>query len=79
MRKEVQQYIKSKALLQRFLREQPHWYRKLARQPSDLQTFEIAALHYYQQTIPHKVEKITSSLEMATLMIHMFQAMRKND
>jgi hypothetical protein len=44
-----------------------------------LQSFELAALHYYQQTIPHKVEKITSSLEMASLMLHMFQSMRQSD
>jgi hypothetical protein len=76
MRKEVVQYIKSKTLLQKFIREQPRWYRTLSRHPNELQAFELAALHYYEQTLPHKVEKIANSLEMASLMLHMFQAMR---
>ncbi|MBB5323804.1 SMC interacting uncharacterized protein involved in chromosome segregation [Anoxybacillus tepidamans] len=76
MRKEVVQYIESKKWLQKFIREQPRWYRTLARDPNKLQSFELAALQYYEQTIPHKVEKIANSLEMASLMLHMFKAMR---
>ncbi|WP_044893881.1 YlbE-like family protein [Bacillus alveayuensis] len=79
MRKEVQQYVQAKPILQKFIREQPRWYRQLARQPGDLQSFELAALHYYQQTIPHKVEKITSTLEMASFMLHILRSMRQND
>ncbi|MCZ0754216.1 YlbE-like family protein [Anoxybacillus sp. J5B_2022] len=76
MRKEVIHYIRSKKMLQKFIREQPRWYRTLAREPHKLHEFERAALHYYEQTIPHKVEKIANSLEMASLMLHMFRTMR---
>jgi hypothetical protein len=79
MRKEVRQYIKSKQILEKFIHEQPLWYRKLTRNPSDLESFELAALQHYQQTIPYKIEKISSSLEMASLMFHMFQSMRQTD
>ncbi|BDG35023.1 hypothetical protein HT574_02495 [Parageobacillus sp. VR-IP] len=76
MRKEVMQYIRQKKMLQSFIREQPRWYRLLSRYPHKLPSFELEALHYYKQTIPHKVEKIANSLQMASLMLHMFQAMR---
>ncbi|MBA2874111.1 YlbE-like family protein [Thermaerobacillus caldiproteolyticus] len=76
MRKEVMQYIQAKAMLKNFIREQPRWYRTLSRFPNELQSFELAALHYYEQTIPHKVEKIVNSLQMASLMLHMLQEMR---
>jgi len=76
MRTEVMDYIRAKKMLQAFLREQPKWYRTLAREPQKLANFERAALHYYEQTIPQKVEKIANSLGMASLMLHMLQAMR---
>lgn len=76
MRTEVMDYIRAKKMLQAFIREQPRWYRTLAREPQKLAGFEKAARHYYEQTIPQKVEKIAHSLEMASLMWHMFQAMR---
>lgn len=75
MRKEVIHYIQSKKMLQKFIREQPRWYRTLARDPNKLQAFELAALQYYEQTITHKVEKIANSLGIASLMLHMFQTM----
>ncbi|WP_027408252.1 YlbE-like family protein [Anoxybacteroides tepidamans] len=76
MRKEVVQYIQSKKMLQMFIREKPRWYRILSRDPSKLASFELKALEYYEQTLPHKVEKVANSLEMASLMLHMFQAIR---
>lgn len=76
MRKEVIQYIRTKKMLQSFIREEPRWYRLLSRYPHQLPSFEIAALHYYGQTIPHKVERIANSLQMASLMLHLFQAVR---
>lgn len=75
MRKEVMEYIKSKPELKQYLREQPIWYRKLARNPDDLKSFEISAMHYYKRTIPHRVEKISNGLQMASMMLSMFQAM----
>ena len=76
MRKEVMEYISQNKDFQRFIREQPMWYRRLSRNPQDIQAFEIAALHYYQRTIPHKVEKFTNSVQMASMMMSMFQAMK---
>jgi hypothetical protein len=76
MRKNVYEYLQSKPKLIQFLREKPIWYRKLTRNPDDLEQFELASMHHFKQTIPHKVEKFTTSVEMANMMLHMYQAMK---
>lgn len=75
MRKDIMDYIRADKELSRFLREQPMWYRKLSRNPNDLQLFEVSALHYYKRTIPDRVEKLSNGVQMATMMLSMFQGM----
>jgi len=79
MRKEVIEYLDGRKDLKQFVREQPLWYRKLSRNPYDLEALEIAALHYYKRTIPHQVEKISNGVQMAAMMFHMFQAMNNQN
>ncbi|KOO44112.1 YlbE-like family protein [Priestia koreensis] len=79
MRKDVYDYISSKSKLQQFIREQPIWYRTLTRDPTQLEKFELASLQYFKQTIPHKIEKFSNSVEMANVMLYMLQAMREQD
>jgi len=76
MRREVLDYLERQKDLKQFVREQPLWYRKLTRNPDDLQSLEIASLHYYKKTIPDQVEKISNSVQMASMMYNMFQAMK---
>ncbi|MEH7419269.1 YlbE-like family protein [Neobacillus drentensis] len=76
MRKDVLDYLERQKDLKQFIREQPQWYRKLTRNPYDIQALEIASLHYYKKTIPHQVEKFSNSVQMASMMYHMFQAMK---
>ncbi|WP_462409161.1 YlbE-like family protein [Neobacillus sp. Marseille-QA0830] len=75
MRRDVLEYIERQKDLKKFLREQPSWYRKLSRNPYDIQSFEIASLHYFKRTIPHQVEKFSNGVVMASMMYSMFQAM----
>lgn len=75
MRQEIIDYLNQNADLQKFVREQPIWYRKLSRNPHDLQKLEISSLHYYKKTIPHQVEKFSQSVQMASMMMSMFQMM----
>lgn len=75
MRKDVYMYVKQNKELLNFLREQPRWYKILMRNPNDIRKMEIAALHYYKRSIPHKVEKFTNGVQMASMMMSMFQAM----
>ncbi|WP_449539896.1 YlbE-like family protein [Ferdinandcohnia sp. Marseille-Q9671] len=79
MRKETYEYIQSKKKIQTFIRENPIWYRKLSRNPSDFQALEREAKAYFKQTFPHKVQKLNQSLEMASFMLQMYQGMRQND
>lgn len=79
MRSEVLEYLERQRDLKRFVREQPLWYRKLTRNPYDLQALEIASLHYYKKTIPHQVEKFSNGVQMASMMYSMFQAMKNQD
>ncbi len=79
MRKDVSEYLEQRKDLKQFIREQPLWYRKLTRNPYDLQSLEIASLHYYQRTIPHQVEKFSNGVQMASMMFHMFQSMQNQN
>lgn len=79
MRKDVLEYLERQKELKQFVREQPIWYRKLSRNPYDLQSLEIDSLHYHKKTIPHQVEKFSNSVQMASMMFNMFQAMKSQD
>ncbi|MDQ0860261.1 YlbE-like family protein [Bacillus sp. V2I10] len=79
MRKEIQEMIAADNELKKFLREQPYWYRKLARNPQDTESMKLAMMNYYQKTIPHKVAQFSNSVQMASMMLGMFQSMRQQD
>jgi len=77
MRQSVKEYVSQNQELQQFIREQPHWYRTLSRNPNDLEAFEVASLHYYKKTIPDHVQKFSNGVQMASMMVSMFQAMNQ--
>ncbi|MBO9130290.1 YlbE-like family protein [Bacillus sp. 165] len=79
MRQELVEYMQSKEELQKFIREQPQWYRKLSRNPHDREGFELAAMHYYKKTIPDRVSKFQNQLTMASIMLEMFQYMKQQN
>jgi YlbE-like protein len=74
MRPELYQYIQAKPILKNFIREQPIWYRKLSRNPNHLKTFENSSLQYYKMTLPDRIEQLTNSLQMASMMFHLLQS-----
>lgn len=79
MRKDVQEFILADKERKRFLREQPIWYRRLARKPDDLASFQLEMMDFYEKTIPHRVNQFTNGIQMAQMMMQMFQAMRTKD
>ncbi|KZZ82974.1 MULTISPECIES: YlbE-like family protein [Bacillaceae] len=79
MRQEIQEYIQSKPEITKFIREQPQWYRKLSRNPQALEEMNLAMMNYYQKTIPHKVAQFSNSIQMASMMLGMFQSMKQQD
>ncbi|MFS8629872.1 MAG: YlbE-like family protein [Bacillales bacterium] len=79
MRMEVAGYIFQQPLLRQYLRENPQWYRKLSRDPARLQQFEICAMHYFKRTIPDQIEKFSNGVQMASMLLGLFQAMNNHD
>ncbi|MBT2641141.1 hypothetical protein J7I80_02730 [Bacillus sp. ISL-41] len=75
MRKDVMEQLRSNKELIEFVRSQPNWYRKLSRDPREIYSAEIAALHHFEKTIPHKVQKFSNNVQMASMMMHMFSSM----
>jgi hypothetical protein len=75
MRKDLLERIQQRKDLQEFIRIQPQWYRKISRDPRELEAMEIAALHFYERTIPHQVQKFTNGVQMASMMMQMFANM----
>ncbi|MCY7760254.1 YlbE-like family protein [Bacillus spizizenii] len=79
MRKEVQEFISANEERKRFIREQTIWYRRLSRKPDDLSSFQLEMMDFYEKTIPHRVNQLTNGIQMAQMMMQMFQAMRTKD
>ncbi|MFD1735691.1 YlbE-like family protein [Bacillus salitolerans] len=79
MRQDIRSYIKNDTELTKYIREQPYWYRRLSRDPDQLNTFVLSSREHYRKTIPHKVQQFSEQLQMASMMINMFQVMREND
>ncbi|MEI4803061.1 YlbE-like family protein [Bacillus sp. NPDC077411] len=79
MRTELIEFVRSNEDLQKYIREQPYWYRKLSRNPSEKEAFELAAMQYFKKTIPDKVAKFQNQLSVASLMIDMFQYMKQQN
>ncbi|WP_456271653.1 YlbE-like family protein [Bacillus sp. AK031] len=78
MRKEVVDYIHSKQDLKNFIRVQPAWYRILAKNPHHLDKFEAASINHHEKTVHHQVQKFSNGVNMASMMMQMFQAMNES-
>lgn len=76
LRSELYDYIQNNEDLQKFIREQPIWYRKLSRDPLKIQEFELAMMQYYKKTIPDRVDKFQNQIQMASFLVEMFKSMR---
>lgn len=78
MRKELMDYISSNQELLNFLRIKPYWYRRLSRNPNQFEAFYIESQHFYGKTIPHRVEKFSNGVQLASFMMSMFQNMNQS-
>ena len=75
MRQNVYEYIQENEDLKKYLRIQPLWYKRLMRNPYELDTFETEAKYFFEKSIPHRVSKLSDSVQVASMMLQMFQAM----
>jgi hypothetical protein len=71
MRREIYEMIQMNPELKRYLREQPIWYRTLARHPEKLEHMQIEMMNRYRKTIPHKVSELSQSLQLISMMLGM--------
>lgn len=78
MRKQVVDLLTEHELKQ-FIRNEPIWYRKLTRNPLEVEAFKMAANQFYKRTFPQKFERAVNSIELAGMMLQMFQTMGNND
>lgn len=78
MRLEVYQYISSQPDLKRYLRMHPIWYRRLSRNPFQIQMLEEEANHFYGRTFPQRMEKLQNGIQLASMLIQMFPLNRFN-
>jgi hypothetical protein len=62
--------------LLKFIREQPYWYRKLSRGPLEVESFELAMMQHYKKTIPDRVNKLQSQVQLATFLVDIFRGMK---
>lgn len=75
MRKEVRVYLASRPDLKQFIRDYPMWYRRLSRNPNDINELEQQAKVYFGKTFPQKVERLQNNLNMTMMLIEMFRTM----
>ncbi|HJA40448.1 MAG TPA: YlbE-like family protein [Firmicutes bacterium] len=76
MRQDVWEVVLSNSDYHRFIQENPQWYRRLTRNPSDLDTLEISVKQYFKKSIPDRVGKLQQNVQLASMMIDLFQMMQ---
>ena len=51
------------------------WYRKLSRNPQLVEEMGTEALYHFEKSIPHRVDKLTNGVQVASIMLSMLQGM----
>ncbi len=74
MRHDLYEYIENNEDLINYLRIQPVWYKNLMRNPHLLEQFETEATYFFKKSIPHRVTKFSDGVQVASMMLNMFQA-----
>lgn len=74
MRKDLLSSIRHDPLLHEYIRMHPYWYRKLGRNPESFSEFRYEAKQFFGKTIPQRIEKLNQNVQMAMMLMQMFQA-----
>ncbi|RBW70235.1 YlbE-like family protein [Bacillus taeanensis] len=77
MRKEIIQYLDQRQDLKYFIRIHPEWYKRLSRNPNDLQALERVAKQYYKGTILQKVNRFQEQIQMAQMLLGMLSILKE--
>ncbi|MDQ7863411.1 YlbE-like family protein [Peribacillus frigoritolerans] len=57
MRQNIYEFIQTNEDMRSYLRVQPAWYKRLMRNPHEVDVFETEAKYYFEKSIPHRVSK----------------------
>ncbi|WP_077622132.1 YlbE-like family protein [Sediminibacillus massiliensis] len=76
MQPTLMQYLMDRKDLRHFIRMNPLWYRMLTRDPSLITQLEKEAKVFYGKTVPQKIERISSQMQMVSMLIQMAGAMK---
>lgn len=74
MRKDLYLYVRHDPMLHQYIRMHPHWYRKLGRNPESIVQLKQEAKQYFGKTLPQRVEKLHQNLQLAMMVMQMFQS-----
>ena len=75
MRQDIFELIEADEDLLNFLRQQPIWYRRLSRNPQEFDLFNTESKYFFKKSIPDRVHQLSNSVQMASMMVSMFQSM----
>ncbi|MDC3416503.1 YlbE-like family protein [Aquibacillus salsiterrae] len=76
MQPDLYYYLQQRADLLHFVRMNPQWYRELTRDPSRIYDIEKEAKYFYGKTVPQRIEKLSSQMQMVSMIIQMAGAMK---
>lgn len=76
MQPDVYYFLQSRSDLLHFVRMNPQWYRELTRDPSCIQDIEQEAKYFYGKTVPQRIEKLSSQMQMVSMLIQMAGTMK---
>ena len=79
MRQDIYELIEADEDLLNFLRQQPIWYRRLSRNPQDFELFSTETKYFFKKSIPDRVNQLSNSVQMASMMVSMFQSMNSGN
>ncbi|QDP40069.1 YlbE-like family protein [Radiobacillus deserti] len=76
MQPSLYQYIQSNQEMVSYIREHPEWYRRLTRNPDSIQEMEQEMKVYYGRTVPQKMERFASQMQMVSMFIQLAGSMK---
>jgi len=78
VRQDIYAWIKENEDQLKYLRLQPIWYRKLMRNPHEVEKLGTEAVFHFEKSVPHRVNKLTNGIQVASMMLNMIQTMNTN-
>ncbi|MCT2538083.1 YlbE-like family protein [Aquibacillus koreensis] len=76
MQPSLYKYLQGRNDLLHFIRQNPQWYRRLTRNPDQLEALEREAKVFYGKTVPQRIEKVSSQIQMVSMLMQMAGAMK---